>query len=145
MPTLDDRGFDTLSVHHKPKVSFTHSMERDSLDHMDRDGKLQFSKLGQFPFGSVDWVASRVARLKKCICKPEIVAGIAVYLTRSFGRLLELAVVRSRLPLSSYFYQTYNFIMCKRVDCPNDGKPTWWGCGESVHELSGYCSVTDAE
>ena len=120
-------------------------MGRNSSDPMDRDGKLQFSRLGQFPFGSVDWVASRVARLKECICRPEIVARIAVYLTRSFGRLLELAVVRSHLPLSSHFYQTYNFIMCKRVDCPNDGKPTWWGCGESVHELAEYCSVTDAE
>lgn len=22
--------------------------------------------------------------------------------------------------------------MCRRVTCPNDGKPTWWGCGELV-------------
>lgn len=21
--------------------------------------------------------------------------------------------------------------MCKQVTCPNDGKPTWWGCGGS--------------
>lgn len=21
--------------------------------------------------------------------------------------------------------------MCKQVTCPNDGKPTWWGCGTS--------------
>jgi hypothetical protein len=25
-----------------------------------------------------------------------------------------------------------NNTMCKRVTCPNDGKPTWWGCGESL-------------
>nr|XP_019045806.1 hypothetical protein I302_06197 [Kwoniella bestiolae CBS 10118]OCF24736.1 hypothetical protein I302_06197 [Kwoniella bestiolae CBS 10118] len=22
--------------------------------------------------------------------------------------------------------------MCKQVDCPNDGKPTWWGCGAHI-------------
>ncbi|CAK9780719.1 unnamed protein product [Cutaneotrichosporon oleaginosum] len=22
--------------------------------------------------------------------------------------------------------------MCRRAVCPNDGKPTWWGCGESI-------------
>ncbi|OCF43925.1 hypothetical protein I317_02195 [Kwoniella heveanensis CBS 569] len=22
--------------------------------------------------------------------------------------------------------------MCKRVNCPNDGKPTWWGCGGHI-------------
>ncbi|EIW73611.1 hypothetical protein TREMEDRAFT_20321, partial [Tremella mesenterica DSM 1558] len=21
--------------------------------------------------------------------------------------------------------------MCKRVVCPNDGLPTWWGCGQT--------------
>ncbi|KAL7420256.1 hypothetical protein Q5752_005225 [Cryptotrichosporon argae] len=24
--------------------------------------------------------------------------------------------------------------MCKRVECPNDGKPTWWGCGGHIEE-----------
>lgn len=26
--------------------------------------------------------------------------------------------------------------MCKQVTCPNDGKPTWWGCGASHYFLS---------
>ena len=25
--------------------------------------------------------------------------------------------------------------MCKRVICPNDAKPTWWGCGEYSSQL----------
>ncbi|AAW43386.1 hypothetical protein J008_02467 [Cryptococcus neoformans] len=24
--------------------------------------------------------------------------------------------------------------MCKQVTCPNDGKPTWWGCGKHVEQ-----------
>ncbi|ORY31415.1 hypothetical protein BCR39DRAFT_92224 [Naematelia encephala] len=26
--------------------------------------------------------------------------------------------------------------MCKRVQCPNDGKPTWWGCGRHIETVS---------
>ncbi|WOO80046.1 uncharacterized protein LOC62_03G003559 [Vanrija pseudolonga] len=22
--------------------------------------------------------------------------------------------------------------MCHRTTCPNDGKPTWWGCGHHI-------------
>ncbi|KAK1925340.1 hypothetical protein DB88DRAFT_509014 [Papiliotrema laurentii] len=22
--------------------------------------------------------------------------------------------------------------MCKKTTCPNDGKPTWWGCGNHI-------------
>ncbi|TYJ51984.1 hypothetical protein B9479_007429 [Cryptococcus floricola] len=22
--------------------------------------------------------------------------------------------------------------MCRQVACPNDGKPTWWGCGAHI-------------
>ncbi|KAL1408380.1 hypothetical protein Q8F55_005192 [Vanrija albida] len=22
--------------------------------------------------------------------------------------------------------------MCRRVTCPNDSKPTWWGCGKHI-------------
>lgn len=32
-------------------------------------------------------------------------------------------------------------IMCHRMTCPNDGKPTWWGCGYHVESVSGaHCS-----
>jgi hypothetical protein len=26
-------------------------------------------------------------------------------------------------------------IMCKRATCPNDGKPTWWGCGKHIDQV----------
>lgn len=29
------------------------------------------------------------------------------------------------------YQQSIIITMCKRATCPNDGKPTWWGCGES--------------
>ncbi|KLT39893.1 hypothetical protein CC85DRAFT_330364 [Cutaneotrichosporon oleaginosum] len=24
--------------------------------------------------------------------------------------------------------------MCRRAVCPNDGKPTWWGCGNHIEQ-----------
>lgn len=27
-------------------------------------------------------------------------------------------------------------IMCHRMNCPNDGKPTWWGCGHHIEQVS---------
>lgn len=29
-------------------------------------------------------------------------------------------------------------IMCHRMTCPNDGKPTWWGCGYHVESVSAW-------
>ncbi|BEI80456.1 hypothetical protein CcaverHIS002_0109850 [Cutaneotrichosporon cavernicola] len=26
-------------------------------------------------------------------------------------------------------------IMCHRMTCPNDGKPTWWGCGHHIESV----------
>ncbi|RSH79364.1 uncharacterized protein EHS24_001406 [Apiotrichum porosum] len=33
--------------------------------------------------------------------------------------------------------------MCKRVTCPNDGKPTWWGCGAHIETALAGVATAD--